>query len=73
VSARYRHDCERCEFLGRVADLDIYRCRQQTRGSPSMPTLVARWGDTGPDYFSGSEAMFGHLATVLLQPLRDEP
>lgn len=49
----YTHDCEECRFLGRhqarpkTQLYDLYVC-QKAGG-----TVVARYGDDGPDYVSG--------------------
>lgn len=49
VVMRFQHDCEKCVPLGRESDHDLYFCEQGGMG----PTLIARWGDEGPDYKSG--------------------
>jgi len=51
---RYEHDCHACTFLGRRVDLhrgevDLYHCYQLEE----LPTVIARYGDNGPDYTSG--------------------
>lgn len=51
----YKHDCEHCTFLGkwreitngRVYDYDLYHCNS------NYPTVIARFGNDGPDYQSG--------------------
>lgn len=48
IEPQFKHDCERCEFLGQISNHDIYRCDQGTM----MPTIVVRYSDEGPDYFS---------------------
>lgn len=66
---RYEHDCEVCVFLGCLLDMDIYVCPQGT-----MPTLVARYSDFGPDYQSGEDIYFTRLMLPLLTltgPRRD--
>lgn len=50
LEPRFTHDCKVCEFLGQVLDHDLYYCTSQ---GPRFPTLVARWGDDGPEYQSG--------------------
>lgn len=47
--ARYAHDCTACVSLGALGDYDLYRCSQS-----GLPTVVARFGDDGPEYLSGS-------------------
>lgn len=49
---RYKHDCERCVHLGQHEEFDLYYCEQ----GGGMPTLVARWSDSGPDYTSSFHA-----------------
>lgn len=41
---QYRHDCTKCHFMGILEGHDIYTCKD---------TIVARYGDDGPDYISG--------------------
>jgi hypothetical protein len=53
----YKHDCNKCVYLGSYSfckkDLwkkyDLYFCGQGGTGN----TLVARYGDEGPEYLSG--------------------
>ncbi len=47
-STRFEHDCERCAFLGQFKEYDLYFCPQN-----GIPTIVARWGNGGPEYTSG--------------------
>lgn len=46
--ATYEHDCTDCVFLGRFAEHDLYWCSQ----GGFMPTIIARYGDDGPEYAS---------------------
>lgn len=46
---RFRHDCDTCIFLKRYGNHDLYYC-------PGEHTVVARYGDDGPDYKSGWNA-----------------
>lgn len=48
---KFKHDCDRCNFLGRheETDSDLYYCRQYHK----VPTLVARYSDDPVDYSSG--------------------
>lgn len=50
--ARYEHDCESCTFVGVFGNYDLYTCPQ---GDPPHPTVVARYGDEGQEYMSGSK------------------
>lgn len=45
---RYKHDCETCKFLGHYNEYDLYYCSQT-----GLPTVIARYGDDGPEYTSG--------------------
>lgn len=47
---RYTHDCDSCTCLGQLGNHDLYYCDQSGR-----PTVIARWGDDGPQYVSGTE------------------
>lgn len=53
----YIHDCPNCTFLGLYVEnegneeatpYDLYYCKQGT-----LPTVIARYGDAGHDYYSG--------------------
>lgn len=48
----FTHDCEECTFLGVYYDHDVYTCR----GS-----IIARFGDDGPEYASMSIAQMHWL------------
>ena len=49
----YQHDCKRCTYLGSCEyegrSYDLYSCDQWGLEE----TVVARFGDDGPDYMSG--------------------
>lgn len=47
--ARYKHDCESCVPIGRYHHYDLYFCPQEMLDAP---TLIARFGSDGPDYWS---------------------
>lgn len=59
---QFQHDCSKCKFLGhwegidpnyatpRTVRLDLYYCAQSSCNSP---TVIARYGNDGPDYTSG--------------------
>ena len=47
--SRYKHDCDRCIYLGRWEEYDLYFCAYDLLG----PTVIARFGSDGPDYASG--------------------
>jgi hypothetical protein len=51
----YPHYCDSCIYLGRSEDdygkeCDLYVC---TQGMGSNPTVIARYGEDGPEYISG--------------------
>lgn len=48
-SPRYAHDCDKCNFLETSDEFDLYFCPQ----GGHRPTVIARYGDDGPDYKSG--------------------
>ena len=54
----FKHDCDECVFLGHVVEHDFYYCDK------SITTLVARYGNDGPDYTSGSGEYGGILAVA---------
>lgn len=52
-SKRYAHDCDECVFLGRYGEYDLYYCEQ--KGLEGCSTVIARYGNDGPEYKSGLE------------------
>jgi len=49
MSHRFSHDCKACTPLGQFEEYDLYHCMQ----GGSMPTVLARYGNEGPEYVSG--------------------
>lgn len=51
---KWKHDCDKCRFLGQTIGgrhiSDLYVC--DTSGPDMSPTLIARYGDDGPEYLS---------------------
>jgi hypothetical protein len=47
---RFRHDCDRCIFLGEVGPHDLYICPPNETWRRA--SVVARYGDEGFDYTS---------------------
>lgn len=50
---RFTHDCDQCKYLGQIQDdisYDLYYCPQ----GGHHPTVLARFGNEGPDYKSGA-------------------
>jgi len=54
---KFIHDCDNCIFLGIYEEYDLYYCDNE-------PTIIARYGDNGPDYMSGM---------IFAQPDKSEP
>ncbi len=66
---QFQHDCEKCIFLGRYGEnyyntrsmqnewieYDLYHCGGET----NWPTVIARYGNEGPQYSSGLSAILG--------------
>jgi hypothetical protein len=46
---QYQHDCKSCIFLGRHHRYDLY----YHPGETVSETVIARFGNAGPDYMSG--------------------
>jgi hypothetical protein len=45
----WTHDCSSCVYLGKFQLYDLYFCNQMG----NWPTVIARYGNNGWDYFSG--------------------
>ncbi len=51
VRPKFKHDCEACNFVGRLDGKDCYvHVNNWTAGVAN--TLITRFGDDGPDYVS---------------------
>ena len=61
VKPQYKHDCDGCTFHGRLGDKDIYTCGQ----GGNIPTIIARWGNGGPEYSSGPSVPIGDMMLSL--------
>lgn len=48
---QFQHDCDKCTFLGRHGDNDLYFCGQE--GFTSNPTVIARYSSEPSHYQSG--------------------
>lgn len=59
---KYKHDCDDCIELGQANGHDLYYCPQRAL---DRPTLIARFGDNGPDYFTYNPSFFGAPASDL--------
>ncbi len=47
---RFKHDCEKCTYLGQSGKYDLYVCSSR---SNIIDTVIARFGDNPGDYTSG--------------------
>lgn len=56
MTPRYKHDCNRCVYLGHLQEFDLYACPQG-----GNPTIVARFSSKGGDYFSGEKIVVAGL------------
>lgn len=50
---RFTHDCSLCSFLGQDAEHDLYFCEGCFRSDIVLPSVLARFGNDGPEYISG--------------------
>ena len=41
---KFKHDCNKCEFLGHYWDCDVYRCKE---------SIIARFGNKRHEYVNG--------------------
>jgi hypothetical protein len=66
---KFIHDCDTCQFLGRYQKHDLYYCPKCAEG-----TVIARYGNHGPDYRSMPISMLTFTAmignSILLEALR---
>jgi len=58
TAPRFRHDCERCRFLGIYDEFDLWVHPKDTEGSP---TVIARYGEDA-EYVSGLVMIEHHHA-----------
>jgi hypothetical protein len=49
AAPRYIHDCQKCQYLGRFNQFDLYVCMPKKGGRGS---LIARFSNEGPEYSS---------------------
>lgn len=49
MKPKFKHDCDKCEFVGHFFNHDVYFCGNSMVKSN---TIVARASDEGPDYAS---------------------
>jgi hypothetical protein len=48
----YRHDCDSCLYLGHFEEHDLYYCGCPAQSPHRLPTVIARWGGEGPEYYA---------------------
>lgn len=56
MKPEFTHDCDRCEFYGHFLGMDIYVC-------PGGGSIIARYGNDGPEYNSMPLSMFRRMLT----------
>ncbi len=63
---RFTHDCDNCQFVWSVGEMDWYVC-DRTKiphdihgGDPLFTNIVGRYGSDGPEYYSTWVSGFGH-------------
>lgn len=62
----FEHDaCEFCRFVGHLDGRDIWKCTQ----GGNLPTVIARYGDDGPEYSSGQTMNIGGF---VIEALRED-
>jgi len=66
IVPRYAHDCHICTFLGVHENYDLYYCPQ----GGERPTIIARFGDDGPEYTSGMTFALNGSSEPLVIALR---
>ena len=61
MEPKYTHDCcpeDGCVFVQHWLGHDVYIHRYQTEGWPDRePSILARYGDYGPDYHSATPSV----------------
>lgn len=65
VVMRFQHDCDKCKPLGTMGRFDLYYCNQV-----GMSTVIARFGDDGPEYMSGMNS--GNMVLKIAQAMAIE-
>lgn len=63
---RYQHDCDNCRFLGEYGPDDLYVCANDGKAN----TVIARYGDEGPQYISGLIFAHRNLTQSLVEAKR---
>ena len=67
MNPRYTHDCDRCIFLGQFKEYDLYFADHGGLAPGFVPiqaTVIARYGNDGPEYTSGLSAAMIHPALI---------
>jgi len=60
--ARFTHDCDKCNYLGRHNEFDLYFCATE-------PTVIARYGEEA-DYKSGMGFAYKYVSEPLFEAKR---
>ena len=69
MTKQFEHDCEGCTFLGQYKKWDLYHCMD----FGTIPTLIARWGDEGPENTSGEDFSLPFYNPLLKARLHPHP
>jgi len=64
---RYEHGCDVCQPLGMMGFFDLYYCEKLE----GHPTVIARYGDQGYEYFSGMTGNHPVLKIAKLMALEE--
>lgn len=68
MNPKFRHDCTACRYVGQFflkdglfpGHYDVYECGRD------LPTVVARYGDDGHEYYSGDLGHAGALVPLVV-------
>jgi len=66
MTPKFKHDCEKCIFLGHYNEKDLYFCDQNS----TNPTLIQRYSDDSGDYFSAIAIVNDSLVQSISPDLR---
>jgi len=61
---KFEHNCINCKFLGHYLGHDVYLCSlndPQSKASGLGTSILARFGDEGPEYASSPLSIFQRL------------
>lgn len=60
---RWTHDCDRCVYVGSIADLDLYYCPSPNK-KPEENQYLARYGNKAHEYISGFLRHVEHIESA---------